>query len=235
MNFIRKIFEDRIDEETHRQFKRFSKGNFENRAVIEIAITGKGLKVKTSFEFVNDLTNYLVNTIKDKVHITGGIITTKDIKEGLGFEISNIKQFAGVKTYEIDTEIAKDDLFKVMDKFPDAVYCLSFTTESGSLKTKVKTPKAAKPGKGEDGEVKANYCVFSTSDLSLKNDLVFDVKGDFKKFRATHDFLIDELVVPKEYENDFAMARAHAKRKGKIIRHLDIDGRQETKEHDLLV
>jgi len=139
MNFIRKIFEDRIDEETHRQFKRFSKGNFENRAVIEIAITGKGLKVKTSFEFVNDLTNYLVNTIKDKVHITGGIITTKDIKEGLGFEISNIKQFAGVKTYHINADLSKSDILNLMDKY-DAIYCLSFSTEYGTLKIKVKTP-----------------------------------------------------------------------------------------------
>jgi len=229
MNFIKNIFENKIDEEVHRQFKRFSKGNFENRAVVEMSV-GKDVKVKTSFEFANELAAYLAGTIKDKVQVNGGIITTKDITQGLGFEIANTKQFAGVKTYEIDTMVGKEDLLKVMKNFPDAVFCLTFSTEYGSMKTKVKAPKASKPGKGDSEDVKADYCTFVTKDLNFKKEFAFDVKEDFKKFRAVHNFIITDLVVPKEYQNDFEKARIYAKRKGKIIRRLDVDGKQSVKE-----
>ncbi len=229
MNFIKKIFENKIDEDVHRQFKRFSKGTFENRAVVEMN-AGKDVKIKTSFEFTIDFVKYLANTIKGKTHVTGGIITTKDIRNGLGFEIANIKQFAGVKTYQIDTDISREDLLKVMGEFPDAVYCLSFSTEYGILKTKVKSPKAAKPGKNDEEGAKANYCSFTTKDLNFKKELAFDVKEDFKKFRAEHTFIIEELVVPKEYQNDFEKARIYSKRKGKIIRKLYVDGKIITKE-----
>jgi len=40
--------------------------------------------------------------------------------------------------------------------------------------------------------------------------------------------------VPKEYENDFAKARFYAKRKGKLVRTITIDGQAEEKTYDLL-
>ena len=229
MNFIKNIFENKIDEEVHRQFKRFSKGNFENRAIVEINV-GKDLKIKTSFEYTNEFAKFLASTINNKAHVNGGIITTQDLKN-LGLEFSNIKQFAGVKTYGLDCEIPKETLLKLIDNFPDAVFCLSFSTNYGSLKTKVKSPKSAKPGK--DGEeAKVNYCTFITSDKNFKNDFAFDIKEDFKKFRASHDFIITDLVVPNEYKNDLDKARVYAKRKGKIVRKLEIDGKQVVKEKE---
>ena len=235
MNFIKNIFDDKVDDSIHRQFVRFGKGNFENKAITEVKIIGKGIKIKTSFEFANEFVRFLANTINGKSHLTGGIITSKDLKNQLGFEISHVKQFAGVKTFHIDTEVSKEELIKAMNDFPDALFCLSFSTEYGSLKTKVKSPKSAKPGKGNADDVKADYCVFTAKDIKLKEEFAFDVQTDFKKFKAMHDFLINDIIVPKEYENDFTMVRVHAKRKGKIIRHLDIDGKKEIKEHELFV
>ncbi|MBS3152352.1 hypothetical protein J4230_02980 [Candidatus Woesearchaeota archaeon] len=229
MNFIKKIFDGNIDDEVHRQFKRFSKGEFQNRAVIEMNV-GKELKIKTSFEFTNEFVRFLAGTIKDKVYVSGGIITTKDIRQGLGFDIANIKQFAGVKTFEVGTNIAKGDLIKVMNSFSDAVFCLSFSTEYGSLKAKVKSPKSAKPGKGDGNDVKADHCVFVTKDLEFKKEFAFDIKEEFKKFKVVHDFIISELVVPKEYQNDFEKARIYARRKGKLVRKVEVDGKNFVKE-----
>ena len=48
MNFIKKLFEHKMDDSVHRQFKRFSKGTFENRALIDITL-GSQTKIKTSF------------------------------------------------------------------------------------------------------------------------------------------------------------------------------------------
>lgn len=232
MNFIKNIFENKIDEETHKQFKRFGKGNYENRAIVEMSV-GKDLKIKTSFEYANEFVRLLANTIDGKTNFNGGIITTQDLKN-LGLEFSNIKQFAGVKTYELNCEVSKETLLKIIDNFPDAVFCLSFSTNYGSLKTKVKSPKSAKPGK-DDEVAKANYCTFVTSDLKLKKEFAFDVKDEFKKFRVSHDIIITDLVVPNEYKNDFNKARIYSKRKGKIIRKLEIDGKQIIKEKEFEV
>lgn len=229
MNFIKKLFENKIDEDVHRQFKRFGKGTYENRALVDMTVSNN-IKIKTSFEFTNEFVRLLVNTIKDKVHITGGIITTKDLKnEGLDFV--NVKQFAGVKTYQVDCEISKDSLLHLLDSYPDAVFCLSFSTSYGSLKTKVKTPKSSKPGKDEE-KIKIDYCTFVTKDLDFKKEFAFDIKEDFKKFLARHTITIEGLVVPKQYENDPVSARIYAKRKGKIIRTLEFDNKKAVKEID---
>ena len=52
---------------------------------------------------------------------------------------------------------------------------------------------------------------------------------------ASHIFVIDELVVSKELEDDYAKARIEAKRKGKIIRGLTIDGEKKVIEKDISV
>ncbi|MEK6948367.1 MAG: hypothetical protein AABX19_03945 [Nanoarchaeota archaeon] len=227
MNFIKKIFENKVDDTVHRQFKRFSKGNFENRALVDIKV-GSNVKVKTSFEYANDFARFMANTIKDKVKISGGVITTKDIKKDLDFE-PTVKQFAGVKTYLIENEMSKDQIINLMDKFPDALFLFSLTTEYGTLKTKVKAPKAGKAGKGDE-EPKADYCVFSTSDKNFVKEFAFDIKEPFKSLFIKHTFVVESLVVPEEYKNDLEKARMNARRKGKIIRNLTIDEKQEVKE-----
>ena len=230
MNFIKKIFENKQDELVHKTFKRFSKGVYENRAIVEIAKGKKAVKIKTSFEFAEDFARFLGNTIKDKVKITGGIMTKKDIRPELDFEI-DMKQFAGVKTFLINNEMSKEQLFNLFNKFPDALFLLSFTTDYGTFKCKVKSPKAAKPGK--DNEIKADFCTFSTSDLSILKEFVFDYEKDFKKLKIKHTFIINDLVIDDKDKNDFALARINAKRKGKIERFIDNDGEIIKKEFNL--
>ncbi len=227
MNFIRAIFENKPDEDVHRQFKRFGKGIFENRAAVELTI-GKQLKVKTTFEYVNWFVKLLADTINNRCHVSGGIITTKDLRNVSGIEFSNVKQFAGVKTYMLDCDIKKEDLIKLLYDFPDAVFCLSFSTDYGALKTKVKSPKSAKPGK--EGDIKVNYCTFTTRDLGFVSEFAFDVDLGFKNLRVSHDFIIREFAVSEEYKNNPEMVRVYAKRRGKIVRKIAADGREIVKE-----
>mgnify|MGYP001620161398 CR=1 FL=1 len=105
---------------------------------------------------------------------------------------------------------------------------LSFTTEYGSLKTKVKSP--GKPGNKEDKDIKANFCTFITKDVNLAKEFAFDVNEDFKKLKTRHTFIITDLVVDEKDKSDPALARINAKRKGKIERLLDIDGKLSKKE-----
>lgn len=229
MNFIKKLFENKIDENVHRQFERFSKGTFEDRALVEIDKTKKGIKLKTSFEFANEFVLFLTSKIKDTTHVSGVIITNnKEFKDKVKFEIADVSQFAGIKKFQIATDISKDDLLDALNKFPNALFLLTFNTEYGELTTKQKSPKSPKPG--TDKEAKADFCTFKTQDINFYKEFLFDYNKDFSKAKIKHTFIIEELVVPKEYANNPALARVKARRKGKIKRITDVDGTTFEKE-----
>jgi len=102
MNFIKKLFENKTDESVHRQFERYSKGTFEDRALVEIDKRKNNLKIKTSFEFANEFVLFLASKIKDTAHVSGVIITNnKELKDKVKFEIADVTQFAGIKKFQI--------------------------------------------------------------------------------------------------------------------------------------
>lgn len=229
MNFIKKIFNNQIDDKVHNQFTKFGPGTFENKALIDINITTKAIKIKTSPEFTNELVELLANTIKDKVHVKGIIFASKNLTEESSIEFKEIKNAMGVKKHIVDSELTKDQILDLCEKFPFNPISLSFETEYGKLKIKEKAPKSGKPGKGGE-KPKADYCSLTTKDKSIIQDYAFDIEESFKKAFIQHTIEIKEIIVPEEYKNDFAKARIHAKRKGKITRFLTIDGKESQKE-----
>lgn len=237
MNFIRKIAEGKSDEWVKRQFTRYGMGTYEQKAVLQITKGKNKASISSSFEFAPDFAYILSNTIKTKTHVTGGIITTQKLTEAdAGCTFAGMKQFAGVKTYLLNTELTKAQIQDLFKKFPSALILLSFKTESGELKTKVKNPKSAKPTTKESEELpKADFCSFKTEDMSIIDDFAFDIAKDFSKVFIFHTFIIEKLDIPKEYEKDFALARLHAIRKGKLIREIHLGEKKIGKEYTLTV
>ena len=45
MNFIKKIFENQVDEKVHSQFTRYGKGIFEYKALLDINVQAKKVKI----------------------------------------------------------------------------------------------------------------------------------------------------------------------------------------------
>jgi len=228
MNFIKKLFNNEVDESVHRQFSRFSKGTYNDRALIEIN-NSKKVKIKTSFEFANDFVSFMAGKTNEKVKVKGAIICTRDISSDLGVEVKNVKQFMGIRTIEIDNDLEGNKILEMINKYPDALFLISFDNNYGSLKIKPKSPKSAKPGKGGE-EAKADFCSLTTEDKKIIKEFAFDVDKDFKKLKINHTFVIESLEVPEEYKNDFSKARYCARRKGKIIRVLNIDGEKKVRE-----
>jgi len=229
MNFIKKVFDGQIDESVHLQFQKFSKGEFKDRALIKARRTGKGFTINTSAEFANELVRVIAEKLGDeKTKVTGCIVSTQNLKEGLDFQ--DIKQFQGVKRYIINSEMSGNEILNLLNKFPQSFFALSFSAGEHELKIKPKAPKSSKPKvKGED-KPKANFCKLKTNDNEIARDFVFE-KPDFKKAEIKHVFLIDELITP-EGEKDFAKIRELAKRKGKIIREGEIDGKEIRSEKE---
>jgi len=233
MNFIKKIADKNFDASVHRQFQKFSKGEFRNRAIIDTKKSSKKYTIATNAEFANGLVRTVAEILgRDKTNITGAIVSTTDLKGEIEFK--EIKQFQGVKRYLIDTEMSGTEIISLLDKLPEAFFALSFEVGDTKLKIKPKAPKSGKPGsKGED-RPKADFCKISTTDKGLVNDFLFDVNGDFKKVSINHTFFIEGIVISDELKktNDFAKMREEAKRKGRIVRLVNVDGKESQSELD---
>ena len=223
MNFIKKIFDNQIDNSIHLQFQKFSKGEFRNRALVEAKKSKSGYKIKTSAEFANELVKAMAKKLGErKTLVTGAIISTSDLRNELKFE--EIKQFQGVKRYLINNELSGKEILELSEKFPKTFFALSFSGGEDILKIKPKSPKSGKPGK-ENEEIKVDFCSLKTSDSEIGKNFVFE-KPDFNNALIKHIFLIEKIEIPEELKNskDFAKIREESKRVGKIIREAEIDG-----------
>ena len=229
MNFIKKIFDNKIDNSVRLQFQKFSRGEFRNRALIEAKKSKSGYKIKTSAEFANELVKTMAKKLGErKTQVIGAIISTSDLKNEIKFK--EIKQFQGVKKYVMDSEMSGKEIIELLEKFPKTFFALSFSVGDDVLKIKAKSPKSGKPGK-EKEEIKVDFCSLKTSDSEIGKSFVFE-KPDFNNALIKHIFLIEKIEIPGELKNskDFAMIREKSKRIGKIIRIANIDGKEEKSE-----
>lgn len=226
--FIQKIYDGEIDSRARLQFQKFSRGKFKNRAMIDAKKTSKEYNLSTTAEYANGLVQALAEKIGDaSVDVTGVVVSTADLTGRLEFK--DKKQFMGVKSYVIDSEMSGEKIVKLCEEFSDCFIAFSFKFGDYDLKIRPKSPKSAKPStKNADEKPKVNFCKLKTSDVELVGRLVFETTA-FKKVEISHDFIIDEIVVPEGIENPVEMRRL-AKRKGKIVRRATIDGVDKVSE-----
>lgn len=236
MNFIDRIFNKKPEAGNwnHLQFQRFSKGEFKNKALVSAKKSGEKYTISTSFEFGNELVLVVAEKAgNEKILVTGAIVSTNDLTGEVDFKEK--KQFQGVKRYIIEKEMTGKEIAALVNKFPKAFFGLSFKTskDNTELKIKPKAPTSGKPSAPkEDAEAqKPNFCKLVTNDAGLGKSFVFDI-SDFKAANISHTFVINEIKIPEELKktNDFAKMREGAKRKGKIIREIEFDGKKMKKE-----
>ena len=207
--FIKNIFQGSVDEEAHRQFVRFGKGNYAGRAVLSLHKTKK-IKLKGSFEYANDFVN-LVSELEN-VKFSGVVLS----KEKLG--LGNEKKKSGIYSYEVEIDSEK------VKELKNKVYYFLLDADSENIKLIIRK-KLPKPGKVGKKKVDDSFCEIE-ADLKyypvLKEAFFWDVP-DCKKCKVSHEYEITDLIYP-EGEKDFEKIRLMTKRKGKIIRRLEVDG-----------
>ncbi len=235
MNFIKKVFNKRIDESVHLQFQKFSKGEFKDKALIKAKKGKDNYTILTTYEFANEFVKIVAEKLGDgETEVKGAIISTLDLGKEIDF--LNKKQFMGVKQYIISKKMTGGEIIEMMKKFPKVFCALSFDSGKGdSLKIKAKAPKSAKPKNKEKIPV-PDFCKLITNDKKIAENFVFE-KPDFKTAEISHDFIIEEIVIPEwlKKEKDFAIVREKSLRKGKIIRKAIIDGKEMKSETELEV
>ena len=230
---MKKIFEGQeMDELVHSQFTKFSKGEFKDRAMIRAKNSSGKYTIATTSEFAKDIIMYLAEKLGNKTTIvSGALISTLDL-EG-EFDYDERKMAMGVRKYMIyDKEMSGNEIIGLCNKVQKAFFGLSFSTDDTDLKIAAKSPKSAKgvsSQKKEDAKAKIDFIKIKTTDKGLVDNLLFDVEGDWKNVEIHHDFYIEKIIFP-EGEKDFAKIREMAKRSGKVVRKLEVDGKEEEKE-----
>lgn len=234
MNFIKKIFDDKIDDSVHLQFQKFGKGEFENRAMIKAKKTKDKYTIFTTAEFANEMVRDVARKLgSERTRVTGAVVSTLNLEDDLEFKEK--KQFQGVKRYMIDKEFSGEDILNLLDKFPKVFFGLSFEVPGGNttLKIKPKAPKSGKPKTKGNEKPKPDFCKLITPDSEIGGGFIWE-KDNFKEANLKHTFVIEDIVIPEELKGseDFKRIREESRRKGKIIRQGTIDGEEVKKEKE---
>lgn len=233
-SFIKKIFDGKIDEYVHIQFQKFSRGEFNERAMVRCKNSNGKYTIDTTSEYARELVRTFGEKLgNNKALVTGALVSALEIS-GIKFEgKSNVM---GVKKYLINREMTGKEIVELCDTQLKAFIGLSFKVGEEELKVQAKSPKSAKgasSAKKEDADLKIDFCKVKTTDRNVVNSVVFDKElVNFKKVEIKHDFIISEIVIPDSLKNekDFAIVREKSLRKGKIVRYLNIDGTTVKKE-----
>ncbi len=213
-SFIKRVLAGKSDADSHRYFIRFGKGDYKRRFLISL-VRGKNIKVKTSFEFANDLVKFVDEN--KKVKFSGKILSKEKVagKEG--------RKKAGVFVYEVSECSLKE--------FQSVYYYLLDVNDSEIvLKIKKSLPK---PGKEAD-KIDDGFCSLIVEPkywAALKNAFFWDVP-ECKKAVIEHELKIKDIIIPKG-ESDPARMRELAKRQGTIVRKMVVDGKESIKEYSI--
>ncbi len=217
--FIKKVWQDK-GEEVHNYFVRFSRGNFENRALLNLQRTKK-IKLKGSFEWSSDFVNIAAEISSLKF---SGIILSKD-------EIEELAEFPSKKKEKIiQYEVEGVDSEKIK-MIKNRAYNLLLDAENEEVKLKMKK-KLPKPGKGE-GKVNDKFCQLELDLKFWPQIKEFFMLPECKKCKIAHTFVVEDIIIP-EGEKDFTKIRELAKKKGKIIRKLEVDKQEQKEEKNFL-
>ena len=227
MNFMKRLFNGESGVDIHQQFIRFGKGDYKGRFLLNLWKTKK-IKVKTSFEFANDLIR-LCSGFGD-CKASGIILSKRNISDTMSR--NNIEGNSETKKgglyyrNNIPSQKLKKEQLVELEK---ESYFVLLDLEGDSFKLKIKK-KLPKPGKSEK-KIDDKFCVLEIENKfysEIKDDLFWDMP-ESKKINIKHEVIINEILMP-EGEKDFAKIREMAKRKGKIIREAEIDGKKIIKE-----
>ncbi len=231
---MKKIFDGIFDEEVHANFLKFGRGEYKNKYLLEGKRQAKKWAIKAGAEYANLLVRKCLEKIGDTAEVKGVIISTRDLRDEIKFDIKKVSNFQGVRKHAIDGEVEPAQIFELMDKYPKAFFALSLKGDNFVLKIKPKKPADGKKGKEEgDGPV-ADFCSLKTEDKGIIDYLFFGV-GDFQEVRVSHQINVTDIVYPTNVaELKPTEVREMAKRKGIIIRTVVVDGITKTSEAEFV-
>jgi hypothetical protein len=222
MSFVlESLLRKKEDPSIHAAFIKYSKGTFRQRYLVQAKKGKEGWTVKTNADYVNSIVAEALRSCPGKIEVTGVIVATFDVRKEAAFPIEGMKQFMGIKQAIVKGTLPAQALLSLMEKQPRAFYALSFSFPGGSVKTKAKAPKSAKPSTSGEKEVAPDFCTLKTSDQSFVNHILLDVP-EGKHITLSHDIVITNITIPSGI-NDPVQLREQSIRIGTIERTCIVD------------
>lgn len=237
INIIRKLYENKTDEECHYFFVRYGCGEFEKEQ-LEIKI-GNKIKVYGGFDMTKTFLKIFAESLKndvdeDGIELRGVILSSRDISNILdrykiNFEIKKRYGKKGDK-YLINTKIDKRLFMSFINEFNYNEYLL-IKIRSKKRGFNVKKDETPQPSKVVDKFV---TLTLSKEDRNIVIDeFLFDCREGLKEkikktkrvdIKIKRKYFIDEIIVDEELiTKDPKKARLQAKRKGAVKREVWIN------------
>lgn len=211
--FIKKIWQGN-GECVHNYFIRFGKGKFDGRAVLFLQ-KASNVKLRGSFEWATDFANLVAELVP--ANFSGVLLSKQNIPE-----LGSGKPKSGIFQYDILADSQK--ILGLKDK----AYCMMLDAEGPGISLKMKK-KLPKPGKSGEAKVDDKFCVLEADIKYWQMIKEAFMLPECRKARISHTYIIEEIILPQG-ETDFAKMRELAKRKGKILRKMEIDGNISSEE-----
>lgn len=216
-------------EDIHPLFIRYGRGSYLGPvATVDVK---KSLKYKASVEYCGAFGLAACSAGGD-ISAKGAIFATVDFRDKLKELMVEFKDKSKPKknlfVAELDATLPADVLRQVYEAVPSGNVLLNLLGPEVKVKCKKKPPK---PGKEKELEFTSGTIPLACIDI-VKEEVFFDA-GDFKQAKVENTFVIDELVIPDGLSP--AEARLKAKRKGKMVRVVSVDGAEKKTEFELLV
>ena len=173
------------------------------------------IKLGGSFEFANDYCDFVAENSDSK--FSGKILSRSKIADFNG------KEKKGIYAYEVEGVDSK----KIIE-IKDTVYSMLLDAEGIGISLKMKK-KLPKPGKSGELKIDDKFCILEC-DLKFWSKLKeFFMLPESSKFKVNHTYVVEDVIVDRN-EKDFAKMRETAKKRGKLIRKMVIDGKEAMEE-----
>lgn len=230
-HYIKRIIDGGPPEWVHSLFTRYGRGEYTGPSC-EIKIKAAA-GFKSTYDYAHAFGHALCfggGTFKAKGCLYSKLDFRRQLEDvGIGFT-DNSSPKKGYFVADIDGEDIDAGVLKSMyEAVPWATALLSMSGDAGRIKSKKKPPK---PGKEKALDF-VSGSIKDEASISAMNELVLFEPVDYNMARIVNTYVIESLDIPDGM--DAAKARIEAKRRGKLIREVELDGSLNKSTYDLLV
>lgn len=252
MSWIAKIVKQEPDEYSHARLVKYGLGEHVGPRV-KLTFSKSSIKFKADLDMEKALLKaYLTGAPKGTHKVKGNIITYDDRREvfsGITMPLE-WKRSAGKYKSKVSETAPLEHIEQLLEgEDPTTFYLLSLNPSSGGkpwkITTKTSFPKGApKGGEDEEDEKDPNFSKGAFANTPEMMDMLLDVfLPDFrdkvgpktKKVSVWNLIEIEDIQIPKDSKLSISEKRRLAKKSGKLLRTVEIDGEQFKKEYSFVV
>lgn len=247
-HFITRMIQNNVNEFVHLIFNRYGRGTFPG-PVLKLVFRRNKITINSSFlyeSFTGAFTAYFL-PVDEKFKVTGSIISHQDLTSQLSKIIPSISMKKSKNLYKatLQMETSAENIKNLYSLFGEKCYLLiSIKPLKGTI-PKLQTKKSIPKLTDQIIELKLDFC---KADLQSNEEILevfvkealpdFKDKIDipFKNLNLKNEFVIKDIILPESWKSmPSKEVRFKAKRKGKIVRILTINGKTLKTEHEFLV